>query len=32
MSAALPYIDSFVSGHSLDAMHDVLRAIGQPLP
>jgi uncharacterized protein with von Willebrand factor type A (vWA) domain len=32
MSAALPYIDSFVSGHSLDAMHEVLRAIGQPLP
>ncbi|HVE19538.1 MAG TPA: VWA domain-containing protein [Ilumatobacteraceae bacterium] len=32
MSAALPYVDSFVSGHSLDAMHDVLRAIGQPLP
>ncbi len=32
MSAALPYIDSFVSGHSLDAMHDVLRAIGQQLP
>jgi uncharacterized protein len=32
MSAALPYIDSFVSGHSLDAMHDVLLAIGQPLP
>lgn len=29
MSAALPYIDAFVSGHSLDAMHDVLRAIGQ---
>ena len=32
MSAALPYVDSFVSGHSLDAMYDVLRAIGQPLP
>jgi uncharacterized protein with von Willebrand factor type A (vWA) domain len=32
MSAALPYVDSFVSGHSLDAMHDVLRAIGQQLP
>jgi uncharacterized protein with von Willebrand factor type A (vWA) domain len=32
MSAALPYVDSFVSGHSLDAMHDVLRAIGQPVP
>ena len=32
MSAALPYIDSFVSGHSLDAMHDVLLAIGQPVP
>ena len=30
MSAALPYIDSFVSGHSLDAMYDVLRAIGRP--
>ena len=30
MSAALPYIDSFVSGHSLDAMHEVLQAIGQP--
>jgi len=32
MSAALPYIDSFVSGHSLDAMHDVLLAVGQQLP
>jgi len=32
MSAALPYIDSFVSGHSFDAMHDVLLAIGQPCP
>ena len=30
MSAALPYIDSFVSGHSLDAMYEVLQAIGQP--
>ena len=30
MSAALPYIDAFVSGHSLDAMHEVMRAIGQP--
>lgn len=28
MAVALPYIDSFISGHSLDAMSDVLRAIG----
>ena len=29
MAAALPYVDAFISGHSLDAMHDVLEAIGQ---
>jgi hypothetical protein len=29
MVAALPYIDAFVSGHSLDAMSEVLRAIGE---
>ena len=28
MAAALPYVDTFISGHSLDAMGDVLRAIG----
>jgi uncharacterized protein with von Willebrand factor type A (vWA) domain len=32
MAAALPYVDSFVSGHSLDAMHEVLRAIGDLRP
>jgi uncharacterized protein with von Willebrand factor type A (vWA) domain len=38
MAAALPHIDEFVSGHSLEAMYDVLRAIGRsrsttnPLP
>jgi len=29
MAAALPHIDSFVSGHSLDAMSEVVRAIGR---
>ncbi len=29
MAAALPYVDAFVSGHSLAAMHEVLDAIGQ---
>jgi uncharacterized protein with von Willebrand factor type A (vWA) domain len=29
MVAALPHIDSFISGHSLDAMSEVLRAIGE---
>jgi uncharacterized protein with von Willebrand factor type A (vWA) domain len=28
MAAALPYVDAFVSGHSFEAMHEVLRAIG----
>ncbi len=28
MAAALPHVDAFVSGHSLEAMYDVLRAIG----
>ena len=28
MAAALPHIDAFVSGHSLDAMSEVLEAIG----
>ena len=38
MAAALPHVDTFVSGHSLEAMHDVLQAIGRsrsttnPLP
>ncbi|HEY0774066.1 MAG TPA: VWA domain-containing protein, partial [Nocardioidaceae bacterium] len=27
MAAALPYVDVFVSGHSLDALDDVLAAI-----
>jgi len=27
MSAALPYVDTFVSGHSLRAIQDVLEAI-----
>ncbi len=30
MAAALPHVDAFVSGHSLEAMHEVLEAIGQP--
>jgi uncharacterized protein len=29
MAAALPHVDAFVSGHSLDAMSEVVRAIGQ---
>jgi uncharacterized protein with von Willebrand factor type A (vWA) domain len=29
MRAALPYVDAFVSGHSLDAMDDVLAAIAR---
>ncbi len=33
MAAALPHVDSFISGHSLEAMFDVLEAIGrQSLP
>ena len=32
MAAALPHVDSFVSGHSLDAMSEVLRAIGDQRP
>jgi uncharacterized protein with von Willebrand factor type A (vWA) domain len=28
MAAALPHVDAFVSGHSLDAMSEVVRAIG----
>jgi uncharacterized protein with von Willebrand factor type A (vWA) domain len=28
MAAALPYVDAFVSGHSFEAMREVLRAIG----
>ena len=28
MAAALPYIDSFVSGHSVEALTDVVRALG----
>ena len=29
MAAAMPHIDAFVSGHSLDAMSEVVQAIGQ---
>ncbi|MGZ4673005.1 MAG: vWA domain-containing protein [Ilumatobacteraceae bacterium] len=29
MAAALPHVDAFISGHSLEAMFDVLEAIGQ---
>jgi uncharacterized protein with von Willebrand factor type A (vWA) domain len=29
MAAALPHIDTFVSGHSLEAMFEVLDAIGR---
>ena len=32
MAAALPHVDSFVSGHSLDAMYEVLLAIGDLRP
>ena len=28
MAAALPHIDALVSGHTLDAMHEVIREIG----
>lgn len=28
MAAALPYVDALVSGHSLEAMHEVIREIG----
>lgn len=31
MAAALPHIDAFISGHSLQAMHEVLTAIGDPV-
>lgn len=31
MAAALPHIDAFISGHSLQAMSEVLTAIGDPL-
>lgn len=30
MAAALPHVDAFVSGHSLEAMCEVLQAIGRP--
>jgi uncharacterized protein len=30
MAAALPHVDAFVSGHSLEAMNEVLQAIGEP--
>jgi hypothetical protein len=30
MAAALPHIDAFISGHSLEAMFEVLEAIGRP--
>ena len=29
MAAALPHVDAFISGHSLDAMFEVLEAIGR---
>ena len=29
MAAALPWVDEFVSGHSLDALADVARAVGR---
>ena len=32
MAAALPHVDAFVSGHSFEAMHDVLEAIGRQRP
>jgi uncharacterized protein len=32
MAAALPHVDAFVSGHSLEAMYEVLQAIGRPGP
>ena len=32
MAAALPHIDAFVSGHSLEAMHEVMQAIGRIQP
>jgi uncharacterized protein len=31
MAAALPHIDAFISGHSLQAMYEVLTAIGDPV-
>jgi len=30
MRTALPYVDAFVSGHSLAALQDVVAAIGSP--
>jgi uncharacterized protein with von Willebrand factor type A (vWA) domain len=30
MAAALPHVDALVSGHSLDAMHEVIDAIARP--
>lgn len=30
MAAALPHVDAFISGHSLEAMFEVLEAIGRP--
>jgi uncharacterized protein with von Willebrand factor type A (vWA) domain len=30
MAAALPHVDAFISGHSLEAMSAVLEAIGRP--
>jgi uncharacterized protein with von Willebrand factor type A (vWA) domain len=30
MAAALPHIDAFISGHSLESMFEVLEAIGRP--
>lgn len=32
MAAALPYVDTFVSGHSVNALRDVMDAIGSPGP
>jgi uncharacterized protein with von Willebrand factor type A (vWA) domain len=30
MAAALPHVDAFISGHSLESMFEVLEAIGRP--
>jgi uncharacterized protein with von Willebrand factor type A (vWA) domain len=32
MAAALPYVDHFVEGHSLDAMHRLASVIAMPSP
>jgi uncharacterized protein with von Willebrand factor type A (vWA) domain len=30
MAAALPHVDEFVEGHSLDALEELARVIGRP--